>query len=236
LALMQRFPGKENHARILDQAYRQFGLAISIDDGATLPDTASVNVLGSMDDDLTAALGEEFKRKFYTDWISDPRSVLVQVQLPYGVMKIAVPRERLYAWTIYAYVFWIAGTAAIVFAIAALFMRDQVRDFRRLSAAAEAFGMGRDIGLVRPEGAVEARKAAAAFNRMHERIRHFLVQRTEMLAGVSHDLRTPLTRLKLALAMLPPCEDTHKDLAENAGRRRGNGADDQLGSGQGAER
>jgi two-component system, OmpR family, osmolarity sensor histidine kinase EnvZ len=214
LALMQRFPGKDNHTWILDQAYRQFGLAISIDDGATLPDTASVNILGPMDDDLTAALGEEFTRKFYTDWTSDSQSVLVQLQLPHGVMKIAVPRKRLYAGVIYIYVLWIAGTAALVFTIAALFMRNQVRAIRRLSAAAEAFGMGRDIGMIRPEGAVEVRKAATAFNRMHERLRRFLSQRTEMLAGVSHDLRTPLTRLKLALAMLPPREDIREDLAE----------------------
>jgi two-component system osmolarity sensor histidine kinase EnvZ len=91
----------------------------------------------------------------------------------------------------------------LLFSIAALFMRNQVRAIRRLAAAAEAFGLGRDIGAIRPEGAVEVRRAAAAFNRMQERIRRFLSQRTEMLAGVSHDLRTPLTRLRLALAMLP---------------------------------
>lgn len=214
LDLMQRFPGHENRAWILEQAYRQFGLTISIDDGATLPDTKSVNILGPMDDDLTAALRQEFRQKFYTDWTSDAQSVLVQLQLPHGVMKIAVPRKRLYAGTIYIFVLWIAGTAALVFVIAALFMRNQVRAIRRLSQAAEAFGMGRDIGVIRPEGAVEVRKAATAFNRMQERIRRFLLQRTEMLAGVSHDLRTPLTRLKLALAMLPPREDIRDDVAE----------------------
>ena len=214
LALMQRFPGRENRDWILEQAYREFGLQISIDDGATLPDTTSVNILGPMDDDLTAALREEFKGNFYSDWTSDPQSVLVQLQLPNGVMKVAVPRKRLYAGTIYIFVLWIAGTAALVFAIAALFMRNQVRAIRRLSQAAEAFGMGRDIGFIRPEGAVEVRKAATAFNRMQERIRRFLLQRTEMLAGVSHDLRTPLTRLKLALAMLPPREDTNEDVTE----------------------
>jgi two-component system osmolarity sensor histidine kinase EnvZ len=93
-------------------------------------------------------------------------------------------------------------------------MRNQVRAIRRLAAAAEAFGMGRDAGPIKPEGASEVRKAGAAFNRMQERIRRFLAQRIEMLAGVSHDLRTPLTRLRLAIAMLPPTEAIAPDVAE----------------------
>ncbi len=102
----------------------------------------------------------------------------------------------------------------VLFGIAALFMRNQVRAIRRLAAAAEAFGMGRDIGPIKPEGATEVRQAATAFNRMQERVRRFLVQRTEMLAGVSHDLRTPLTRLRLALAMMPAREELRQDVAE----------------------
>jgi two-component system, OmpR family, osmolarity sensor histidine kinase EnvZ len=129
-------------------------------------------------------------------------------------MKIEVPRKRLYPGTIYIFVLWLVGTAFLVFGIAALFMRNQVRAVRRLALAAEAFGMGRDIGLIKPEGATEVRQAAAAFNRMQERIRRFLMQRTEMLAGVSHDLRTPLTRLKLALAMLSPREELRDDIVE----------------------
>jgi two-component system, OmpR family, osmolarity sensor histidine kinase EnvZ len=74
--------------------------------------------------------------------------------------------------------------------------------------------MGRDIGPIRPEGATEVRRAATAFNRMQERVRRFLVQRTEMLAGVSHDLRTPLTRLRLALEMMPPREELDQDITE----------------------
>jgi two-component system, OmpR family, osmolarity sensor histidine kinase EnvZ len=89
-----------------------------------------------------------------------------------------------------------------------------VRGIRRLADAVEAFGMGRDPGPIRPEGANEVRRAATAFNRMQERILRFLTQRTEMLAGVSHDLRTPLTRMRLALAMLPRRDDLAEDLAE----------------------
>src|SRR6202012_1561850 len=121
---------------------------------------------------------------------------------------------RLYSGTIYIFFVWLVGMAIVLFAIAALFMRNQVRAIRRLATAAEAFGIGRDIGPIKPEGATEVRQAATAFNRMQERVRRFLVQRTEMLAGVSHDLRTPLTRLRLALEMMPPHQDTRQDLAE----------------------
>ena len=124
------------------------------------------------------------------------------------------PRKRLYTSMIYVYVLWLGGSSILLFSIAALFMRNQVRAIRRLAAAAENFGLGRDTGAIRPEGATEVRKAATAFNRMQERIRRFLTQRTEMLAGVSHDLRTPLTRLRLALAMLPAEGELAAEAAE----------------------
>jgi two-component system osmolarity sensor histidine kinase EnvZ len=167
-----------------------------------------------MDDDLATSLREKVGMPFVADWLSDSRNVLIRVQIPDGVLNVSVPRKRLYAGTIYIFVLWVVGMAVVLFGIAALFMRNQVRAIRRLARAAEAFGMGRDIGPIRPEGATEVRQAATAFNRMQERVRRFLVQRTEMLAGVSHDLRTPLTRLRLALAMLPPRDELRQDVAE----------------------
>ena len=172
------------------------------------------NVLGPMDDDLAAALTEKFNAPFTMDWTSDPQSVLIRLQLPDGVLDVAAPRKRLAIGTLFLFVGWLVGSALLLFAIAALFMRNQVRAIRRLARSAEAFGMGREVPPIRPEGAAEVRQAAAAFNRMQERIRRFLAQRTEMLAGVSHDLRTPLTRLRLALAMLPPTEELRQDVAE----------------------
>jgi two-component system osmolarity sensor histidine kinase EnvZ len=212
--LLRRTPDPEDQAWILDVAHRQYELNIHLQPGAILPNVKRTNVLGPMDDDLEAALHEKVHQPFTTDWTSDPRSVWIKVQLRDGVMEIEAPRKRLYTATIYLFVLWLVGTGLLVFSIAALFMRNQVRAIRRLAGAAEAFGMGRDRGPIRPEGASEVRQAATAFNRMQERIHRFLTQRTEMLAGVSHDLRTPLTRMRLALAMMPARAEMAQDVAE----------------------
>jgi two-component system osmolarity sensor histidine kinase EnvZ len=164
---------------------------------------------GPVDTDLAAALSTDLHRPFNVAWYNTPDFIRVNVQMANGIMRIDVPRKRLYIGAFYLFLFWLIGTAGLLFGIAALFLRNQVRGIKRLAAAAEAFGMGRDPGPIRPEGAIEVRRAASAFNRMQERVRRFLAQRTTMLAGVSHDLRTPLTRLRLALAMLRevPAED-----------------------------
>jgi two-component system osmolarity sensor histidine kinase EnvZ len=212
--LLDRFPGESNHDWILAAAQQRLGLEITLAPGAKLTDPRSTNILGPMDDDLEVALTQAFEAPFSMDWTSDPRSVLISIQVADGVVHVVAPRKRLYSTTIYLFVPWVVGTALLLFGIAALFMRNQVRGIRRLAGSAEAFGLGREIPPIRPEGATEVRQAAVAFNRMQDRIRRFLAQRTEMLAGVSHDLRTPLTRLRLALAMLPKDEAWREDVTE----------------------
>ncbi len=207
VALVEGSDDSRTRQWALRSAGQEFELRMRLVPDAVLPRERRINVLGPMDDDLAAALAERVRRPFTMDWTSDPQSVLIGIQLPDGVLQVAAPRKRLYTSTIYLFVLWSIGSASLVFTVAALFMRNQVRAIRRLSKAAEAFGLGRDTGPIRPEGAIEVRRAATAFNRMQERVRRFLDQRTEMLAGVSHDLRTPLTRLRLALAMLPQVHD-----------------------------
>lgn len=216
VTLMQRFPGPENAAWILNDARQHFNLTIRLRPDAVLLLKPWINVPGPMDDDLHASLSAQLQRPFTMDWWSDPRSVLIQVESPDGLLEVEAPRKRLYTSAVYLFVIWVVGSAALLFSVAALFMRNQVRAIRRLATAVEAFGIGRDGGPIRPEGATEVRQAAAAFNRMQDRIRRFLAQRTEMLAGVSHDLRTPLTRLRLSVEMLPRTEVLHQDIQEMA--------------------
>jgi two-component system osmolarity sensor histidine kinase EnvZ len=212
--VMRRFPNPADHDWILREARDQFDLDIGLKRNATIMPIKHKPILGPMDDDLAAALIEKIGLPYQMDWTSDPQFVHVQVQLQDGVLEVLAPRKRFYTGTIYLFMLWMVGSALLLFTIAALFMRIQVRAIRRLAAAAEAFGMGRDRGPIKPEGAVEVRQAATAFNRMQERIRRFLLQRTEMLAGVSHDLRTPLTRLRLSLAMLPQRDELRPDVQE----------------------
>ena len=212
IELLHRFPDDQDS--ILRTAWVQFEVPMRFVPGAVIPADTHENLLGPMDDDLAAAMQTKVRLPFTMDWTTDSRAVLVRVQLPDGVLEVEAPRKRLYASTIYLFVLWVVGTALVLFGVAALFLRNQVRAIKRLATAAEAFGMGRDRGPIKPEGATEVRQAAAAFNRMQARILRFLSQRTEMLAGVSHDLRTPLTRLRLALVVLPGRAELQEDVAD----------------------
>ena len=212
ITLVESYP--DDTPRLLRTAFQNYELAMRLAPDTVIDADRHTNKLGPMDDDLASALAAKVARPFVMDWDADARAVLVQVQLDTGVLQIEVPRKRLYASTVYIFVLWVLGTALVLFGVAYLFLRNQVRAIKRLAAAAEAFGMGRDRGPIKPEGATEVRQAAAAFNRMQARIVRFLSQRTEMLAGVSHDLRTPLTRLRLALAVLPAHPDQREDLAD----------------------
>ena len=151
---------------------------------------------------LSKAMRERVKRPFLIDPEKLDRRVLVYIQLAKGVLTIDVHRKRLYSSTPYIFLMWMIGSSLVLFAIAIVFMRNQIRPIRRLALAARSFGMGRDPGVLKPGGATEVRQAALAFGQMRQRILRQISQRTEMLAGVSHDLRTPLTRMKLQLAML----------------------------------
>jgi two-component system osmolarity sensor histidine kinase EnvZ len=132
----------------------------------------------------------------------------LRVQLKDGVLRLLVPRERVTASNADIFIFWMIGSSLVLIAVASLFLRNQVRPIERLAHAVESFGKGRSFIGFKPHGAQEVRRAALAFMDMRQRIERFVQQRTEMLAGISHDLKTPLTRIRLQLAMMNRDADT----------------------------
>jgi two-component system osmolarity sensor histidine kinase EnvZ len=118
-----------------------------------------------------------------------------------------VPRSRVTVTSPDIFIVWMVGSALILMAVAVLFLRNQVRPIERLALASEAFGKGRAVPDFKPYGASEVRRAAQAFLTMRERIERHVQQRTEMLAAISHDMKTPLSRMKLQLAMMPESSD-----------------------------
>lgn len=119
----------------------------------------------------------------------------------HGVLEFDFSRKRLASSTTYIFMLWMAGFTALLMLIAVLFLRNQIRPIVQLARAAEQFGLGQEVANFSPRGASEIKRAASAFLIMAERIRRSVASRTEMLAGISHDLRTPLTRMKLEIEM-----------------------------------
>lgn len=128
--------------------------------------------------------------------------VEVRILLPHEVLRLTAPAKRLESPTTVIFILWMCGISIVFLFIAVIFLRNQIRPIRKLAQAADSFGRGMDLPEFKPSGAQEVRVAARAFITMRERIKRQLRTRTEMLAGISHDLRTPLTRMKLQLAML----------------------------------
>ena len=145
------------------------------------------------------------------------RSVVITIELPEGVLTTYVPKKRYFTSTIFVFLLWLIGSAVLLFAIAFLFMKNQVRSIERLSRASELMGRGHMNFTFKPGGATEVRQAGYSFILMKDRIQKYLTERTDMLAGVSHDLRTPLTRMKLQLSMMEQDEnvqDLQADIEE----------------------
>lgn len=190
-----------SQSELFELARRTLDLILDYEVGTILPNT-QFEPSGNLEVTLSRAMNEIVHRPFVIDTESERDRVLIDIQLPSGVLKVSANEERLISSTTKIFILWMIGTSLILFAVATLFMRNQVSPIRRLATAAENFGKGRDTPNFKPSGATEVRQAASAFMAMRNRLERQIQQRTDMLAGVSHDLRTPLTRMKLQLAML----------------------------------
>ena len=140
-------------------------------------------------------------------------NVVILLETPAGLYRFTSPTKSIFSSSIFGFVAWMVGTSLLLFLVATLFLRIQVRSIATLAQVAEDFGKGINTPF-KPYGSSEVRKAGIAFIKMKERIQKQITERTQMLAGVSHDLRTPLTRMKLQLAMLPDSEE-NKEFIED---------------------
>tara|TARA_B100000767_G_scaffold257311_1_gene265078 strand:+ start:570 stop:1907 length:1338 start_codon:yes stop_codon:yes gene_type:complete len=150
---------------------------------------------------LNQELQKNLNKKYSIKDIPKEKKVIISVEVKDGILEFIIPRRNVYATNSHIFLVWMVISSILILSIAILFLRQQIKPIEKLAKAAESFGIGRKIENFKPTGATEVRKAAEAYIKMQERIEKFLEQRTLMLAGVSHDLRTPLTRIKLQLEM-----------------------------------
>ncbi|MDP2117472.1 MAG: ATP-binding protein [Brevundimonas sp.] len=197
-------PTPANLAVLSERAQKSLSLSIALQEGATLPEEARRGPIGVIDRTLERALATRLDQPFWFDTTRYPAYVDIRVQQPQGVLRVIAPRERAVATQAHIFVLWLTIATVLLMSVAILFIRNQVRAIERLAEAAEAFGRGEASEQFKPHGAREVRAAANAFLAMRERIQRHIDQRTALLASVSHDLRTPLTRLRLELALAPP--------------------------------
>ncbi len=142
------------------------------------------------------------KKKFDYDLSNLDEGVLIYIQIDNDILEINVNKDRLYSETAFVFLLWMIFASIILFFMSYFLMSRQLKPLKRLAIIAETFGRGLDAPDIKTAGAHEIRQTANAFNQMRTRIKRFLKQRTEMLAGVSHDLRTPLTRMKLQISLM----------------------------------
>ena len=210
-------PSPAAFAVLAKRAEESLSLSIVLQPGRTLPVGRRPSLLASLDRSLNTALSDRLDAPFWFDTTRYPAFVDIRVLTPQGVLRVIAPRDRAFATQGHIFLLWMVGATLLLTGVAILFIRNQVRAIERLADAADAFGRGGEAPAFKPYGAREVRQAAQAFLAMKARIQRHVEQRTTLLASVSHDLRTPLTRLKLELALARPdprVDAMKRDLAE----------------------
>ena len=211
IALRSDFPDDEHRDWILRRSAQDLLLFVSFRKGIVRP-FKEPEYFDIVAREVQGALNADLKRPFFLDNNLGGGQLLIEIQLSDGdVMDVLVPHVRLTFGSSFAYVLAQLGLALVLFGLAIWFMRRELVPIEHLGVAADALGKGRDVpDFAFSGGTREVRNAATAFHTMRIRLRRSIQQRTEMLAGVSHDLRTPLTRMKLSLALLPDSPETRE--------------------------
>jgi two-component system osmolarity sensor histidine kinase EnvZ len=195
--------GKEDVARLVDMAQNRFGFSLTVLPPGTLPTPQPKPFFDLLDRALSDEIRSNVKKPFWIDTVGRSRHVEIRIKLDQANLRFVAPRGQAAVSNSHIFLIWMVGTSVVLLTVAILFLRNQIRPILRLAEAADDIGKGRPVPQdFRPRGAREVRQAAQAFLEMRDRIRQHVEQRTTMLAGVGHDLRTVLTRFKLELALL----------------------------------
>ncbi len=218
IEIVNTYPQDENYATIIGIARDQLDLNISIEPDDKLPAPGPKPFFSLLDQTLSQEIATQIQRPFWIDTVGNSQLVEIRILLNDKVLRVFAPRNAAYASNSDIFLGWMAGTSLVLIIIAILFLRNQIRPILALARAAESFGKGQKTpeGFA-PRGADEIRKASLAFILMRERIERQIEQRTAMLSGVSHDLRTILTRFKLQLALAgdnPEIQALNKDVED----------------------
>jgi two-component system osmolarity sensor histidine kinase EnvZ len=198
-------------------ALERLGLSVDFLPISDMPPPGPKPFFSLLDQALSQEISQRIKRPFWIDTVGRSNLVEIRIRLDDTVLRVFAQRNAAYASNSEIFLFWMIGTSLVLLGVAILFLRNQIKPILRLADAAESFGKGREVPGFRPRGAREVRRAALAFIEMKRRVERTMEQRTTMLAGVSHDLRTVLTRFKLELALLgrsPEAEALKKDVDE----------------------
>ena len=214
--IYESYPQDKNAETLGRIAGERLNLDLDILKGAKLPSPGPRPFFSILDEVLSDEIRRQIRRPFWIDTVGRSNLIEIRVAIPEGVMRITARRNQAYASNSHIFLLWMTGSSLVLLGVAILFLRNQIKPILRLSAVAEGFGKGREIEF-KPRGAREVRQAGHAFIEMKRRIERAMEQRTAMLNGVSHDLRTIITRFKLSLALVeqtPEVEDLQRDVDE----------------------
>ncbi len=199
--VMELSPRHELVNPVIKIAGDRLGLDMEVMPPGPLPPAGPRPFFSILDSALSDEIDEAIKRPYWIDTVGSSDLIEIRVQLDWGILRVLAHRSQAYASNTHIFILWMVGTSLVLLLVAILFLRNQIKPVLQLAEAAESFGKGREIDY-RPRGAKEVRQAGMAFLEMKRRIERALEQRTAMLNGVSHDLRTILTRFRLSLEMV----------------------------------